>query len=114
MQCLNIRPCVLPNSSLRSLPREDRIALDEAQPVPERILGVERTLAPRTGDDFPCTLAVHVVLRKTAEFSRPRVDLLELLHREVEIVRAGFRLHATVRRIEQREDHAAARDLVPR
>src|SRR5207249_3515674 len=71
-------------------------------------------LSPGAGHDVAGTLAVHLVLREAAEAAGPLMDPLEILHREIDVVRNRTRLLSSARGIEERKYDGPAVEVVAR
>src|SRR5256885_7462768 len=65
---------------------EQRLGIDEAQQVPERIRRVERSLPPRPYTNLASARAVHIFPRQAAEFRCPAMNLIEVGDGEVEVL----------------------------
>src|SRR5581483_6702350 len=91
-----------------------RPLFDEAEVVAPPVDDVERALAPGTLDRLARRLSVHLVGRERLEVRRARVRRVEILHGEVERLRTGRRVHASLRDVEDGQDHAAAIEVVTR
>src|SRR5213594_1759960 len=66
------------------LPRIYSSLFHETEGISPRVLGVERSLAPRAHDDATCRCIVHVLARETVERLRTIERGLQVLDREVQ------------------------------
>src|SRR5262249_36240488 len=95
-----------------SLPRVNSSLFDETQGISPRVLGIERSLAPRAHHDAACRCLVHVLARQTAQRLRTVERCLEVLDREVQ--RLCSRVRLTVRGdIQHLQGHGAALEVAP-
>src|SRR5262249_7677426 len=99
---------------LESPAREEGPLVDEAQAVAEGILGVERPFSPGALEDVAGALAMNLLHREAAQILRPGMDLIEVLDREVDVIRIGLRPLAVARGIHEREDDGPAVEVVSR
>lgn len=96
-----------PSSSLLSA-GEDRLLIDKAEGISERIDGIETSLAPGPGFDL------RVEFGKS-KLPRPREKGFEIFDREIDVIRVGpgIKQIAIRTRIEAGEDHAVAIEVMP-
>src|SRR5262245_53437600 len=94
----------------RHLPRIYSSLFHETERISPRVLGVERSLAPRSHDDATCRCIVRVPARETVQRLRTIERGLQVLDREVQ----GFcrRVWLTVRGdIQHLQGHRAALEV---
>ena len=97
-------------------PGEQRARVHETERIPEGIVQVERALAPRPCRDLPHRHPpIAGVRREPSQLLRAAVDLLEIVHGEVDVipVRARLTRVAIALRAVQRKRDVAAREVVP-
>src|SRR5262245_39216059 len=79
--------------TLRRPPSEERLRIDEAQRVSERVRQIERALAPRARRNLPHRMtAVANVRGESTQLLRAGEHLFEVIHREVDMVPVGTRI----------------------
>src|SRR5258705_1766104 len=101
---------ILPSGEQSSL-------ISKAESISPRVVNVERTFAPGASDHLAGGCAVNIFSRETIEFTCARIHRLEIGHREIDVIRQGFRLNpggATAGNIYERQNYWTAINVMPR
>src|SRR5438132_6512939 len=85
---------------------------DKAQVVAPKVDDIERPLAPRSTNDRPSRLAVDLVWRESVELFGALVHCIDVADAEVQRLWTRCGTQSALRRVEYRENHATAIEVV--